>query len=635
MSHAKKTLLVLLFSFLITIMLLNSCTPQADERPASSETLNTLLALDPPASDWVELKAAYQGITVDNAPPPAPENYQIGDQGIFWVSRDVLVGQYEQTNITLHYVNDVVYMWVEEGVVWSDNRLVNDTDLKALGDLFASHVYPTTRATFGNEPNPGLDNDPHLHILFLGIDNAGAYFDYGDTLPVGINPHSNQREVLYVNAPAYLANQDGYLIAALAHEFTHMIHSNQNQAGESAWIAEGLAVLAEELNGYDSWMDAEFAAQLDVQLNAHRAFPQEEWVAHYGADHEFLSYLYGRFGSAFIRDVVASDTRDIRTIQLALDKHVPRLTFDQVFADWVVAYFLQQNPDDPHIQAPQGIQVPVTLVDQYPQDGDQIVHQYAADYYVLIPNAHQEITFSFDGSTSVALLPTEVLSGKYVWWAGRLDGDASLTRQVDLSQVQRATLKFSTWYDLYDHFGYSYVSVSTNNGQTWETQRGGQTTDENPNNWNLGNGLTCKSGLGCGNENDTPHWVNEEMDLTPYAGQVILLRFHCLSGSQNSGLALDDIQIPEIGFRDGAESDAGGWDAVGFARVDNRLPQRYIVQIIEIGSTIQTVQVELDKENRGSYTTSGFGDDLSKVVVIVSGATPFTWETANYRYEIR
>jgi hypothetical protein len=44
--------------------------------------------------------------------------------------------------------------------------------------------------------------------------------------------------------------------------------------------------------------------------------------------------------------------------------------------------------------------------------------------------------------------------------------------------------------------------------------------------------------------------------------------------------------------------------------------------------------MELDDKNHGVYSTSGFGDRLSKVVVVVSGVTPFTWELADYSYKV-
>lgn len=124
------------------------------------------------------------------------------------------------------------------------------------------------------------------------------------------------------------------------------------------------------------------------------------------------------------------------------------------------------------------------------------------------------------------------------------------------------------------------------------------------------------------------------MDLTPYAGKAIRLRFEQVSGDQSDGLALDDIEIPEIGFHDDAET-AAGWQAEGFVRMDNLLPQHFVLQAVEFRSTPRVVAVPLDDQNHASYRTSGFGRDLQRVIMVVSGSTPVTGETAGYTYVVR
>ena len=44
------------------------------------------------------------------------------------------------------------------------------------------------------------------------------------------------------------------------------------------------------------------------------------------------------------------------------------------------------------------------------------------------------------------------------------------------------------------------------------------------------------------------------------------------------GLLIDNIASPESGYTDDAETDAGGWESVGWARTDNSLAQRWLVQ---------------------------------------------------------
>lgn len=71
------------------------------------------------------------------------------------------------------------------------------------------------------------------------------------------------------------------------------------------------------------------------------------------------------------------------------------------------------------------------------------------------------------------------------------------------------------------------------------------TSDDDPNGDNYGNGFT---GLSNG-------WIQEKMDLTPYAGQQIQIRFEYLTddGPVYTGFFLDDIEIPQLDYREDAE----------------------------------------------------------------------------------
>ena len=53
----------------------------------------------------------------------------------------------------------------------------------------------------------------------------------------------------------------------------------------------------------------------------------------------------------------------------------------------------------------------------------------------------------------------------------------------------------------------------------------------------------------------------DDVDLTPYAGSEVLVRFEYVTDDavNGRGLCLDDFAIDEIGWADDAESD-GGWE---------------------------------------------------------------------------
>jgi len=82
------------------------------------------------------------------------------------------------------------------------------------------------------------------------------------------------------------------------------------------------------------------------------------------------------------------------------------------------------------------------------------------------------------------------------------------------------------------------------------------------------------------------------------------------------------------------ENGPGTWQARGFVRIDNILPQRFLVQVVEIGDKVQVRPIPLNTNNRGSLTVIGLGQTLNRAVLIVSGLTPVTTEPAIYEYTL-
>src|SRR5436309_1632530 len=83
----------------------------------------------------------------------------------------------------------------------------------------------------------------------------------------------------------------------------------------------------------------------------------------------------------------------------------------------------------------------------------------------------------------------------------------------------------------------------------------------------------------CGKQDAQPSWIQESVDLTPYAGQKVMVKFQQITDEVYTapGFAIDNIEIPEIGFSDDVENGDNGWVAKGFVRFDNILPQHFIV----------------------------------------------------------
>ncbi len=72
--------------------------------------------------------------------------------------------------------------------------------------LFDDLIYPTCREVFGSEPNPGIDGDSLITILFLPIkqpenaagDIAGYYWPGNQFLQSNVTKN-NQREIIYID----------------------------------------------------------------------------------------------------------------------------------------------------------------------------------------------------------------------------------------------------------------------------------------------------------------------------------------------------------------------------------------------------------------------------------------------------
>jgi hypothetical protein len=308
-------------------------------------------------------------------------------------------------------------------------------------------------------------------------------------------------------------------------------------------------------------------------------------------------------------------------------------SFGDLYADWAVANILN-NPSVGDGRYAYGL-LPASPQLTQPQDGETqaTVNQFGVDYY---GDLQGPLTLTFEGATTVSLTGVRPGEGRAMWWSNRGDDSVStLTRGFDLGSVQRATLQLAAWYELERDFDYAFVSVSTDDGKTWTSLEGSTTTDDDPQGHNFGNGITGVSGApGVPTDSGTRgRWVEEQFDLTPYAGRQVLLRFWVVNddGYNAPGLLLDNLRIPELGYADGAEQGDGGWQAQGFVRTTGVLPQSWALRLIRLrdgGASVEHIAVD----DRGrAMLTLGAGE---RGVLAVIGTTRFTTEPAAYRASI-
>jgi hypothetical protein len=522
---------------------------------------------------------------------------------------------------TLRAVSEHAYLFVQQGAGVDDGEV--DDAVRA----FEDEVWPAVTEAFGLPPTPGVDGDPRIVILHADLGAVGGYVSHDDVYPKEVVARSNQREMVYLDLDFRPLGSAGYA-RVLAHELQHLIQFRLD-ADEATWVSEGLAEFAGDLVSETPRQYGSFLDQPDTQLNAWAV--GGESGAHYGASGLFFDYLF---------EQIARDARELATeradgvdgVRAFLRAAGSARTFTGVVADWAVANSLDQA-EGPYGYAGREVSAPDATVIEGEGRHEGEVRQFATDYLELSSDDFEGgVVFDFEGETEVPVLAAQTDADGTFWWSGRGDSmDATLTRELDLAGVRRATLTFRTWFDIERWFDYGYVVASQDGGRTWDVLAGGHTTTEDPLDVTYGPGYSGRSG-----GEEAPRWVEESVDLSAYAGSRVLVRFEYVTddGLTRPGWAIDDIAVPEIGFLDGAESDVGGWHREGFRRLAGSLAQRFELRLITFGPGPAVEEIALDEGNRARVDLAGLGTEYGRAILVIVGATQGTMESAAYRYEI-
>ncbi|RME87141.1 MAG: hypothetical protein D6770_10185 [Anaerolineae bacterium] len=607
--------------------------PPVEDVP--TDTLTTLRQTIVPENNLPDLACRLQGkcdIPPTVEPPSSPP--QLGEEQTFWVT-NVDTNENFQVTATLQYATDHVYFWVENGISY------RESDLKDLADTFENQIYPTDRAFFGSEWTPGVDGDPHIYILYasgLGSSLAG-YFSAADEYHPLVHEYSNAHEMFLFNADT-VGLDEKFTYGVLAHEFQHMIHWYLDR-NESSWLNEGFSELAAFLNGYDvGGFDWLYSTNPDLQLTDWPNDPNAT-SPHYGAAFLFVTYFLDRFGEEATQALVKNPDNGMDSVDETLreiDATDPAtgqpITADDLFMDWAVTnYLLDDTVADgryTYHNYPDAPRADITeTISQCPTEPlERSVRQYGVDYIRLTCSGNY--TLYFEGATQVRLLPTDPYSGEYAFWSNKGDeSDMTLTRTFDFRDVSGPiTLTYWTWYDLEEDYDYLYLEVSED-GQHWQILTTPSGTDEDPSGNSFGWAYNGLSGGG-------PTWIQETIDLTPYAGKEIQIRFEYVTDAavNGEGFLLDDVSIPEIGYFTDFETDDGGWQGNGFVRVQNILPQTFRLALILEGQKTTVQSIPLSPDQMAEIPLS-LGNDVSEAVLVISGTTRFTREPAGYRLEVK
>lgn len=653
-----------------------------------------------PPRDPVDLAARYRGVT---DPPPIPDLlplYQVGDTTEFWVGKTTSDTPTRVT-ATLAAANGAVYLWVEEGIdtpaTWE--QLLTDLNVVVrayrTASIFRDPLFlpnvgmfrdPSERLTL-----PDVDVDDHLYILYTEDLGIPYVWNPLDSQPGSIAPFSNQHEMLYINTtdfPNAPLTDPVYLQVIARAVYTQVMGENVPRQPE--WLTDTLnwsllfELLEAELNEQSVGTYLENASALSLTLPT----DDEPFVAIAGRQ-LFLYYVLQRFGQPVYVDLFLAGGEGggmmsaLDAVLAANDVRDPvtgaPITAADVFADFAAALAFNAPVGDGRFMFTFLTLPRVALPSAVPNaEGNFAALPFAVQLHIApsIGDNGGVVEVTVDAPPTVprfdfadAREPDDL----FFWSGGAANANPTMTRTFDLTGVSEdeLLLTFDTWYDLDPDWHYAYVSVSTDDGETWTPLETALTTTEDRYGVSYGAGFTgisnpepirmmpalgvvisanangllvndvvadggaaaagvlpgdviigydgeawqgapdiftvlserapgdtlnlliARNGeqldipvvLGTREVEQPPIWDTQTVDLTPYAGEMIDLRFEVvtLPGREDRGFAVDNIQIDALDYTNDA-TDANGWTLDGFEVIDNRLPQRLIVNALMTGS---------------------------------------------------
>ncbi len=547
---------------------------------------------------------------------PQPTSYAAGRKDTFWLI-DLQDLEVYQRSFELKLVTPHAYWYV------ADSQSIRLADLQRSAAVFEETIYPRITSAFGHEWIPGVDNDPHLNVLNGVLKGAAGYYSSGDEYPRAVSRYSNQREIIYINVAAYDVNSIDYL-EVLAHELQHAVHWRADPSDET-WVNEGLSELATTVAGYPPSSVYRFLESRPTSV-VHWPLSGLGVQASYGGASLFMHYLIQQYGDlANIKPLLAQPEDGIEGIEAYLATLGHSAKFRDVFANWMTANVLDQE-SGPYSYP--GLKVKARhhrTISSYTKL-ESFVPQFAPEYTRINPPAGPFI-LTFAAPSATQLLPVDV-GAQGCWWSNSGDSiSTTLTRTLDLTGGQQITLDYQVWYELEEDWDYAYLQVSEDGGQTWTIIRTPNASPANP----IGNGY------GPGYTGSSSRWLDQSIDLTPYAGKEVHLRFQYITDDavNGSGLCVRRLSL-SIDSPDGAPPRTlshAGWNPDGFAFVDNQVRQDYIVQVIWETDSGRVKTLELEVGENGGWIGELLVDELEAVdnlVVAVAALAPKTRVQAHY-----
>lgn len=453
---------------------------------------------------------------------------------------------------------------------------------------------------------PGVALPGKIAIVHGDFPALGGYFNDADALPRAVYPASNERAALFINLHAGVG--DAHYYGVLAHELQHLVHWLVDPT-EDVWVQEGLSELAARSLGYPALPFDAYLRRPEVSLADWPSEPGQS-LPNYAGAALFTAYLAERLGPGWPARAAAEPRDGAAGVEAA----APGDGFLDLYADWLVANVVNAS-SLPYGYDALNSRAAVRRTLRSPGSYDGSSPQLAPFYVELRPDGPWSVAFTPNPATP--LLPVPAHSGGACWWSNRGESiNSTLTRPVDLTAATSATLEFHAWWDIEEHWDHAHVAVSDDDGATWTVMDGELASTDNPFQTAFGPSYTGASGA----------WRRERVDLTPFAGNPILLRFEYVTDGavNNAGWCVDDIAIDAVGFFDDAEADRG-WTAEGFVRAGGRsVSQTFVLRLVQ-GDGNAAVVAPLPLNADGGAT---FRIDAPATLVVVPFAPKTTQPAA-------
>jgi len=297
-------------------------------------------------------------------PVRAPVAFKVGDLESFHV---VNVKSYQWHTVTAEVtaLGEHCYIFEEIDMAPRYHRLTKERAAE-IASRFDSDIYSKITGVFGEEPNPGIDGDSKIFILFTRIVNEGTALGYFSAMnqykrynEQGVEQfrYSNEKEIIFSavrDDESEFKDENGFftlLFNVISHEFQHLINWHQhslNNNYEETWVNEGLSMLAEDVAGY-GYQSNFFARRVSEFFAAANSYSLVEFKyldrGSYGFSYLFFRYLYER--GAILANLVKSKKSGKDNVEDEIKRAGIAADFDSAFDDFLITLYFSSKGVSP------------------------------------------------------------------------------------------------------------------------------------------------------------------------------------------------------------------------------------------------------------------------------------------------